>query len=98
MRKGFVLLLLAFTISVAACGSKYEGKYSNANGSIMLDLQSGGKASFTALGETQSCTYSTNKNQIALDCKSDLILLTLQDDNSLTGPAGSMVGVLKKAK
>jgi hypothetical protein len=98
LRRGFVPLLLAFALSAASCGSRFEGTYANANGTIILELRSGGKAALTFLGETRQCTYATGGEQLTLDCEGQKTVFTGHDDESLTGPPGSMIGALRKSK
>ena len=92
---------LAVTLAVAlicfsGCTPSIEGTYSNANGSIVLDLKSGDKASLTVLGETKSCFYQEAKDQISVVCEGDTTVFTRHGDGSLTGPGA--VGVLQKTK
>ena len=97
--KPFVALTLASTLlALAACGgSKTAGTYSNENGSIVLDLKSGGSGSLTIAGESKPCTYTAADTQIKLVCDGDETDFDIHDDGSLTGPPGSLVGVLKKS-
>ena len=98
------LLILALAawllIVVTACSSGPKGTYSNDNGRIVLDLQSGGKANLTAMGEVASCTHSISGNQLTLNCKGDAgtTVFTVQDDGSLTGPPGGYMPALRKRK
>jgi hypothetical protein len=94
---------LALIISfIASCSSKakLEGTYAQGggNGTIALDLRSGGKARFTMMGEDYECSYQVNGDKLLLDCspKGEKVDFTIHDDGSLTGP--SFVGVLKKSK
>jgi hypothetical protein len=77
-----------------------EGTYSQGSGTgaIALDLETGGKATFTMMGEDYRCAYAISGNKLALDCtpKGEKVDFTIHDDSSLTGP--SFVGVLKKSK
>jgi len=99
VRKAPLWSVVALTILAAtACRSQFEGTYSNANGSIMLEVKSGGKASLTIMGETAECTYTVGGNQLTVDCKGDKTVFTRHDDESLTGPPGSMIGALRKSK
>ncbi len=99
VRKAFLWLVVALTIlAVTACRSKFEGTYSNANGSIILEVKSGGKASLTIMGETEECAYTVDGNQLTVDCKGEKTVFARHDDESLTGPPGSMIGALRKSK
>ncbi len=55
---GGVVLFVAF--ASVAWGSKMEGTYTNTGGMVVLDLKSGGKATFTMMGESLPCTYKTS--------------------------------------
>lgn len=103
MRKGFLLSVVAIMIlATTACGSKFPGTYSNDNGSMILDVKSGGKASFTVMGETKPCTWTEDGNQFTFDCEGEgKTVFTRHDDESLTGQAGTiyeMTGALRKSK
>jgi hypothetical protein len=68
---------------------------------MLLELRSGGKASFTMMGETQECTYTVNGNNIHLTCGKDETDFRIMDDGSLTSSSpfiGATFGVLKKTK
>lgn len=86
----------AALICLSGCTASIEGTYSNANGTIVLDLKSGDKASLTFLGETKSCFYKQAKDQVSVVCEGDTTMFTRHEDGSLTGPGG--VGVLQKTK
>ena len=46
------MAMAVFSLLLVSCGSKVGGTYSDANGSFILELRSGGQASFTFMGET----------------------------------------------
>jgi hypothetical protein len=95
-----ITTLTFLVFGIAGCGSKMEGTYSQGGGpgTIALDLKSGGKATFTMMGEDYACTYKVNGDKLALDCspKGEKLNFTIHDDGSLTGPG--FIGVLKKSK
>jgi hypothetical protein len=95
---GFTSLFLIF--AYAACTSGPSGTYSDANGAVLLELKSGGKANITFMGEMADCTDSTSGNQLTLDCKppAGKIVFTIHDDGSLTGPPGGFMPMLRKQK
>jgi hypothetical protein len=95
---GFTSLFLVF--AYAACTSGPRGTYSDANGAVLLELKSGGKANITFMGEVADCTDSTSGNQLTLDCKppAGKIVFTIHDDGSLTGPPGGFMPMLRKQK
>lgn len=87
-------------LSFSACSSGPSGTYSDANGAVLLELKSGGKANITWLGEVADCTDSTSDNKLTLNCKGDAgkIVFTIHDDGSLTGPPGGFMPMLRKQK
>jgi hypothetical protein len=82
------------------CKSSLTGTYSDANGAVILELRSGGKANLTFMGDVQDCSYQSGGKQLALSCKGDSrpIAFAIHDDGSLTGPPGSMMPPLRKEK
>ena len=102
LRKGFffseMALAALIVLGASACGSKVQGTYSDASGAFILELTSGGDASFTFAGETQACSYKVDGNKLMLNCKGDKTVLTIHDDGSLTGPPGTFMPALRKSK
>jgi hypothetical protein len=95
-----VVLIAAVMLGVSAlggCGSKMEGTYTNTGGMVTLDLKSGGKATFTMMGESMPCIYKVKDNKVMLDCtpKGEKVDFLIHDDGSLTGP--SFIGSMKKS-
>src|SRR5438874_7926746 len=96
-----IVLILALglvSFVIGGCGSKMEGTYTNTGGMVTLDLKSGGKATFTMMGESLPCTYKASDDKIKLDCtpKGDKVDFMIHDDGSLTGPG--FIGSMKKSK
>ena len=93
-----IVALVFVTPAIGGCGSKAEGTYTNTGGMVTLDLKSGGKATFTMMGETIPCKYTVKGDKIALDCtpKGDKVDFMMHDDGSLTGPG--FIGSMKKSK
>lgn len=98
MTKLSVLLCTIFLAT--ACTSGPSGTYSDANGAVLLELKSGGKANITFMGDVADCTYSSSGSQLTLNCKGQAgtIVFTVHDDGSLTGPPGSFMPMLRKQK
>ena len=91
--------------SALACGRNYHGTYSNANGSLVIEFKPGHEATVTTKNQSQPCSHHNDKRLIVVDCKEDLILLKINDDNSLTIQEASKpisdqftTGLLKKTK
>ena|SRR5882672_4075200 len=93
-----VLLVLFSALGLVSCGKSVQGTYSNENGAVLVELRSGGEGAMTFMGETRPCTYKVEGDKLSLDCKGDTFDFTIHDDQSLTGPPGSMVGALRKSK
>lgn len=95
-----IATLGVFLSVVWGCGSGVQGTYTDAAGSVLLELRSGGQASITFMGEIVPCTYKVDTNKVALNCKepAGIIQLSIHDDGSLTGPPGSFFPVLRKTK
>lgn len=74
-----------------------EGTYTNNGGMVTLDLKSGGKATFTMMGESMPCTYKANDDKVLLDCtpKGEKVDFIIHGDGSLTGPG--FIGNMKKS-
>jgi phage gp45-like len=54
-----IVLIVAMSLpppAVGISGSNMEDKLTNISGNVMLDLKSGGKATFTMMGESMPCT------------------------------------------
>lgn len=105
-RKFEIRRILQTTVAACAllvcigCSSGPSGTYSDANGAVLLELKSGGKANITFMGDVADCTDSSSGNQLTLDCKGQAgrITFTIHDDGSLTGPPGSFMPMLRKQK
>ena len=102
LRRGLILSAVVCAVAVVmACGSSVQGTYSSASGTMLLELRSGGKASFTMMGETHDCTYKVSGKKIQLTCGTDGFDFDIHDDGSLTSSApfiAATFGALKKTK
>jgi hypothetical protein len=91
--------IVALTIvGLCGCGSGLRGTYSDQSGAFVLDLQSGGKASFTIPGDAVSCKYNVKGDNLTLDCPGDAgkLVFTIHGDGSMTGPRDSFMPALRK--
>ena len=91
----------AAVLLVSGCNSGPTGTYTDANGAVILELRSGGKANFTFMGDVENCTYESSDKQLTLTCKGSpapVTVFNIHDDGSLTGPAGSFMPPLRKEK
>lgn len=82
------LWVLAAVITIASCGgSGVTGTYHDPTGQITLDLQSGGKAHISILGEQHDLTYKVEGNKIMLhdpaDAESGDVEITRNTDGTL---------------
>jgi hypothetical protein len=92
-----IAAVIAAMAVIGGCGSKMEGTYTNAGGNVTLDLKSGGKATFTMMGESIPCGYKVSGDKVNLDCtpKGEKVDFMIHDDGSLTGPG--FIGAMKKS-
>ena len=100
LRKSTSIVAGALILLIPGCNSGPKGVYSDANGAVILELRSGGKANFTFMGDVQDCSYKSSSNQLTLTCKGDAstTVFAVHDDGSLTGPPGSFMPPLRKQK
>ena len=95
------IVLAALTLGLGAlggCGSGVRGTYSDQSGAFVLDLKSGGKASFTIPGDAISCNYQVKGESLTLDCPggSGKLDFTIHGDGSVTGPRDGFMPALRK--
>lgn len=101
LHKSKFLIAGACLVLLAACGSNMKGTYTDANGAVILELKSGGKANFTFMGDVEDCTYESSGKQLTLTCKGSpapVTVFNIHDDGSLTGPPGTFMPPLRKEK
>jgi len=98
--KSMIRIAGSLVLLVCGCNSGPKGTYTDANGAVILELRSGGKANFTFMGDVQDCTYESSAKQLTLTCKGEAgrTVFNIHDDGSLTGPAGSFMPPLRKEK
>ena len=92
------------TCALASCGSggnstSVIGAYSDPSGGFVLDVRSGGAATYTSVGATFSCTYTTAGDKLTLSCQGQTAktVFTIHDDGSLTAQ-DSVAGTLRRSK
>lgn len=103
------LLLRNTLLLIVACGSVIAtgctscmnpllGKYYDESGGIVLDLKSGGNATFTFAGQPDSCTYTVQGTQLSLGCKGDAgnLGFTIDKDGSLIPKSELMTRMRKR--
>lgn len=99
--KSMFLVVGSLVLFASGCNSGPKGTYTDANGAVILELRSGGKANFTFMGDVENCTFETSGKQLTLTCKGSpapVTVFNIHDDGSLTGPAGSFMPPLRKEK
>ncbi len=95
-RSTFALSVLTVQ-ALAGCSSGVKGTYTNTGGMVMLELGSGGKATFSLGGDIKSCSYTADDKSILLSCgHGEQANFRLNADGSLTAPG--FIGVMKKSK
>ena len=95
LRDAFLAIVVAL---VCAGCSSVQGTYADSTGAFVLDLKSGGQATFTFGGQAAPCTYDVNGKSVSVACQGDNSkeVLTIQSDGSLAGPPGSPIPPLRK--
>jgi|KBSMisStaDraftv2_1062788.scaffolds.fasta_scaffold00717_9 hypothetical protein len=98
--KSMSILAGSLVLLVSGCDSAPRGTYTDANGAVMLEVRSGGKASFTFMGDVEDCSYESGGKQLTLSCKGEAgkTVFNIHDDGSLTGPPGSFMPSLQRQK
>ena len=99
-RTATIAVAVVCVIVLAGCGKSITGTYSDSPHSVVLDLKSGGKANFTYMGDVADCKYSVSDPKLTLNCEGDAgtTVFTIHDNDTLTGPAGSLIPALRKNK
>jgi hypothetical protein len=95
------ILVSGVVLLMCGCNSGPKGTYTDANGAVILELKSGGKANFTFMGDVEDCTHESSGKQLTLTCKGSpapVTVFNIHDDGSLTGPPGSFMPPLRKEK
>ncbi len=101
LRRSTFVLAASLLLVVSGCNSGPRGTYTDANGAVILELRSGGKANFTFMGDVEECSYRSIDKQLTLTCKGSpapTTVFNIHDDGSLTGPPGSFMPPLRKEK
>lgn len=103
MRISRLVSVVSASVIVLAggCNSGPKGTYTDANGAVILELRSGGKANFTFMGDVEDCTYESSGKKLTLTCKGSpapVTVFNIHDDGSLTGPPGTFMPPLRKEK
>jgi hypothetical protein len=95
------MMSCAVALVVSGCNSGPHGTYTDSSGAVILELRSGGKASFTFMGDVEDCSFKSSDRQLTLTCKGNPAPVTafnIHDDGSLTGPPGTFMPPLRKEK
>ena len=101
LRDSFRVIAGIFVLMISGCDTGPRGTYTDANGAVILELRSGGKASFTFMGDVEDCSYKSSDKQLTLTCKGSpapVTVFNIHDDGSLTGPPGTFMPPLRKEK
>jgi len=88
-RRATFICAFAALATLAACGSKVKGKYANSTGAMELDFRNG-KVYMSALGATVQSDYEVNGNEVIVKGPQGNMVLTRNDDGSLSGPGGDL--------
>jgi len=97
MTRSTVAVGLLLVSASTGCSSGVKGTYTNTGGMVMLELDSGGKATFSLAGDIKPCTYTADAKAVVLTCgKGETTSFRINADGSLTAPG--FIGVMKKSK
>ena len=80
-------LAIGLGMALAGCGSKPEGKYVGGGGAMSIEFKSG-KATITALGNTETCDYTVDGDKITVTnpkAPGGALIFTIMKDGSLQG-------------
>ncbi|MCC6302286.1 MAG: hypothetical protein IT489_05740 [Gammaproteobacteria bacterium] len=87
-RIGGLSIALLSTLTLAACGSKLSGEYSDPDGMVSYHFESGGRVYVSAMGNETELKYAVNDRKVRIEMPEGNQILTLLDDGSLQGPMG----------
>jgi hypothetical protein len=81
-----------------SCGNSVKGTYVDETGGFVLDLKSGGDATFTFAGQPAKCTYTVKGDQLSVSCMGEqgATTFTIDKDGSLIPHSGLMTKMRKK--
>jgi hypothetical protein len=92
-------ILVTGGLLLAGCGGKVEGNtYAGNGGVVQVEFKSGGKAYVSTGPVSTPCTYTESGKSVTLICEGDKTVFTMDDDGTLNGPQGGMLGRLTKKK
>jgi hypothetical protein len=97
-RTTLIALVCGATLILASCGKSVSGSTYEGAGGVTVAFQSGGKAAASIGGVNSDCTYTEDSKSVTLTCAGQPTVLTINDDGSLSGPAGGMLEKLTKKK
>jgi len=102
IRGAFLIFVLAGAMFASGCGSpNVEGTYHDPENAVTLELKSG-KASLNFAMIHMNAAYTVDGDKLTLrpleGDASQTMVFTINKDGSLSGPAGSMIPRLVKAK
>jgi hypothetical protein len=101
IRKALLISVLAGAGLAMACGSNPDGKYRDSDGTVTLELKDG-KASMNFAQIHMDGTYTVDGDKLTIrpvsGDTSQTMVLTINKDGSLSGPEGSPITKLEKAK
>ena len=82
-----------------SCGNSLKGTYVDQTGGFVLDLKSGGNATFTFAGQPANCTYAVKGDQLSVSCMGEAgaTTFTIDKDGSLR-PHSELMTVMRKRK
>jgi hypothetical protein len=94
------LAIVALILLCSACDPGVRGTYADRSGTFVLDLKSGGEATFAIPGAAVPCTYKVAGDRLTLDCPggAGTLVLAVHPDGSLTAPQDRFMPTLQRRK
>jgi hypothetical protein len=82
-----------------SCGNSVKGTYVDETGGFVLDLKSGGDATFTFAGQPAKCTYTVKDDQLSVSCMGEAgaTTFTILKDGTLR-PHSQLMTAMHKRK
>jgi len=81
-----------------AANLKVEGTYTNPEGNASVEFMAGGKAHFSFHGVGGDGTFKQAGNKVTFAFDGEVIVFTVYEDGSLTGPPDTFMTRMKKKK
>jgi hypothetical protein len=93
------ILAAALSLVAYGCGPNLDGTYQDEGGMVVMNIGPGDAANLMIMGVAGPCaTYTVEGSVLTLVCDDGNLDFTVNNDGSLTGPAGAMFGTLRRSE